>query len=189
MCVSRIIRSIFFVYRGPRLLWTPLNPDIVVFGTRHAEPVWCTRYTQPRLMQTAPCIPDKSALMNVFVLNGDVCTMYSEVTFSQLNNALFRISQRLMARCCCFTNCFFVDSWHLYIISLEALTSSNKVLLASYSINADLSPFSLHSLASCYWQLEWKSTEQLSGYKRFSFFRNRRECCSSCATHDRLRLT
>ncbi len=61
-------------YRGPRLLQTPLNPDIAVFRTRRAEPTWpTTRYTKLRLMQTSLCIPDKNALINMSILSGDLC--------------------------------------------------------------------------------------------------------------------
>ncbi len=62
-------------YRDPRLTWTPLNPDIALFRTRHAEQARLTRYTQPRLMRTTIYIPDKSALTNVPVLSGDLCTV------------------------------------------------------------------------------------------------------------------
>ncbi len=61
------------LYRGPRLLWAPLNTDNAVFRTRQTESVCLTRYTRPRLIRTMISIPDKSALTNASVLSGHLC--------------------------------------------------------------------------------------------------------------------
>ena len=65
----------WYAYSSPRLLWTPLNQDIVTFRIRRAESTWPTHYRQPRLTQTSSHIHDKSALTNVSVLSDDLCIM------------------------------------------------------------------------------------------------------------------
>ncbi len=76
-------------YRGARLLRTTLNADIEVIRTKCAKPAWPTRYAKPRLIRTMISTPDKSALTNVSVLSGDLCT--EETFFGRTMKRLFCI--------------------------------------------------------------------------------------------------